>query len=60
MTIKRNPSGRSATRDDGTAVTGNNGDGRGTPRRTNPMAVSTPKVPKRLPTVNKPMAKRGK
>lgn len=61
MAIKKNPSGRSSTIVK-TGVTGNAGDGRGTPRRTNPMAQATPSVPKRLPSILKPMkrAKRGK
>lgn len=58
MAIKKNPSGRSATITK-TGVTGNAGDGRGTPRRSNPMAQSTPSVPKRMPTTLKP-AKRQK
>lgn len=61
MTIKKNPSGRSATVTK-TGVTGNAGDGSGTPRRSAPMAQATPSVPKRMPTTLKPMkrTKRGK
>lgn len=60
MTISKNPSGKSATVKK-TGVTGGPGDGSGTPRRSNPMAQSTPSVPKRLPTALKPMkrSKRG-
>lgn len=60
MTIKKNPSGKSATVTR-TGVTGNAGDGKGTPRRSAPMAQQTPRVPKRLPTQLKPMkrTKRG-
>lgn len=57
MAIKKNPSGRSATRDDGVGTTGGAGDGRGAPRRSAPLAQRTPSVPKRLPAVNKPMKK---
>lgn len=54
MAIKKNPGGRSATITK-TGVTGTAGDGSGTPRRSNPMAQSTPVVPKMLPTTLKPM-----
>lgn len=58
MTIKKNPSGRSATITK-TGVTGGVGDGRGTPRRSAPLAQSITPGPKRLPTTLKP-ARKGK
>lgn len=54
MAIKKNADGRTATVTR-TGVTGGAGDGRGTPRRSAPLAQSNPSSPKRLPSTLKPV-----
>jgi len=57
MAIRKNPDGRTATVTR-TGVTGNAGDGRAVTQRRAPLAQSYPTSAKRLPKVEKPVARK--